>query len=169
MKNPSTVFCFLLNRVYFMRDQGLSAAAVNRTRAMFCEILATRTFRQWNNLLELSTILITSWPVYEGCSDEVISKGREIQNAFDPREKFGNAIEMAIISNAKNFVKSRSCQKVIDAIWSGKVVYTAESTHALIHDNYKKNPIHYYDPVRGLRLRWTGHDLMEFFSERHRS
>jgi hypothetical protein len=147
MNNKATVFCFLLNRVYFIRDQSFAFASLNKTRALLCEILATRTIRQWNHLLELSNILITSWPVYEGCSDEVISKGREIQKDFDPREKFGNAIEMAIISDAKGFVKSKPCQKVIDAIWSGKIVYTAENSRSLIRDAYKKTPIHYYDPV----------------------
>jgi hypothetical protein len=66
---------------------------------------------------------------------------------FDPKEKYGNAIEMAIISDAKLFVKSAACQKVIDAIWGGKIVYTAESSRSLLRDVYKRNPIQYYDPV----------------------
>lgn len=131
---------------------------------MLCEILATRTIRQWSNLLELANILIISWPVFEGCSAEVLDKGREFQDDFDPKEKVGNAIEMAIISgmftcqnqryiltchdqDAKLFVKSPPCQKVIDAIWSGKIVYTPESHHALLSDNYKRAPIHHYHAV----------------------
>ncbi|CAG8745716.1 11177_t:CDS:2, partial [Acaulospora colombiana] len=35
---------------------------------------------------------------------------------------------------------------VIDAIWSGKIVYTAESSRSLLRDAYKMSPIHYYDP-----------------------
>jgi hypothetical protein len=114
--------------------------------------LATRTIRQWDNLIELANVLITSWVVYEGCSEDVIAKGREIQNDFNPMEKVGNAIEMAIISDAKLFVKSPPCQKVIDAIWSGKIVYTAESSRSLLRDAYKRSPIHYYDPVSNTRL-----------------
>lgn len=130
-----------------MRDQNFNSTSLNNTRATLCEILATRSIRQWNNLLDLAQVLITSWPVYEGCSEEIIAKGQEIQDNFDPREKFGNAIEIAIIADAKFFVKSRVVQKVIDAIWSGKIVYTAESAHSLIRDAYKKAPIHYYEPV----------------------
>ncbi|KIM34106.1 hypothetical protein M408DRAFT_5463 [Serendipita vermifera MAFF 305830] len=146
MNNKATVFCFLLNRVYFYRDQNFSTASLSKSRALLCELLATRTIRQWSNLIELSNILITSWPVFEGCSNEVLAKGRELQAEFDPKERIGNAIEMAIISDAKIFVKSAPCQKVISAIWSGKIVYTAESAHSLIRDFYKRAPIHYYDP-----------------------
>ena len=146
MNNKSTVFCFLLNRVYFNRDQNFATASLSKSRALLCEILATRTIRQWHNLIELSNILITSWPVFEGCSDEVLAKGRELQTEFDPKERVGNAIEMAIISDAKIFVKSAPCQKVISAIWSGRIVYTAENAHSLIRDSYKRAPIHYYDP-----------------------
>ncbi|PVF92813.1 hypothetical protein CPB86DRAFT_809214 [Serendipita vermifera] len=146
LENKATVFCFLLNRVYFIRDPNFATASLNRSRAVLCEILATRTIRQWSNLIELANVLITSWVVYEGCSEEIIAKGRELQNDFDPMEKVGNAMEMAIISDAKLFVKSAPCQKVIDAIWSGKIVYTAESSRSLIRDAYKRSPIHYYDP-----------------------
>lgn len=146
LNNKSTVFCFLLNRVYFNRDQNFATASLSKSRAVLCELLATRTIRQWHNLIELSNILITSWPVFSGCSDEVLQKGREIQDEFDERERVGNAIEMAIISDAKIFVKSAPCQKVISAIWSGSIVYTAESAHSLIQDSYKRAPIHYYDP-----------------------
>lgn len=148
MNNMSTVFCLLVNRVHFIRDQNFASASVNRTRGLLCEILATRTIRRWNNLIELARVLITSWPIFEGCSDDVLAKGREILDDFNPNERYGNAIEMAIISDAKLFVKSAPCQKVIDAIWSGKIVYTAESSRSLLRDVYKRNPIHYYDPVR---------------------
>jgi len=146
MNNKSTVFCFLLNRVYFIRDQNFSTASLNKSRATLCEILATRTIRQWDNLIELSNILITSWPVFSGCSNEVLAKGRELKDEFDELERVGNAMEMAVISDAKIFVKSAPCQKVISAIWSGTIVYTAESAHSLIRDSYKRTPIHYYDP-----------------------
>ena len=32
-------------------------------------------------------------------------------------EQVGNAIELAIIGKAKRFIKSSTCQKVIDGIW----------------------------------------------------
>ena len=32
-------------------------------------------------------------------------------------DRVGNAIEVAILGKAKRFIKSSSCQKVIEAIW----------------------------------------------------
>lgn len=53
---------------------------------------------------------------------------------------------MAIISTSKRFIRSPSCQKVIEGIWTGKIVYTSVNEHALIQDNYKKRPIQLYNP-----------------------
>lgn len=75
---------------------------------------------------------------------------------------------MAIISKSKRFIKSASCQKVIDGVWSGRVVYSASNSHAIIADvsletfsigaalfqtdrgiceqNYKRKPTHIYNP-----------------------
>ena len=33
-------------------------------------------------------------------------------------DRVGNAIEVAILGKAKRFIKSSSCQKVIEAIWT---------------------------------------------------
>ncbi|KAJ4469533.1 hypothetical protein J3R30DRAFT_3661617 [Lentinula aciculospora] len=130
--NMSIVFCFLLNRVYFSRDQNMATSPVSRTRAELCEILAIRTLREYgNNLLELAVVLTTSWMVYSGADETVMQMAREERE--DLEERVGNAIEMAILGRSKRFIKSSSCQKVIDGIWSGKCTY-------------KRNPIHFYDP-----------------------
>ncbi|KAJ3968495.1 hypothetical protein EV361DRAFT_414763 [Lentinula raphanica] len=143
--NMSIVFCFLLNRVYFSRDQNMATSSVSRTRAELCEILAIRALREYgNNLLELAMVLTTSWMVYSGADDTVMELAREERE--DLEERVGNAIEMAILGRSKRFIKSSSCQKVIDAIWSGKCVYQAESSHSILSDTYKRNPIHFYDP-----------------------
>jgi len=145
-RNRATVFCFLLNRVHFIRDQNFSTASLSRSRATLCEILATRTLRKWTDVLELAGILVTPWPVFEGAPPDVLQRGNEEIDDFHDRIRVGNAIEMAIMSEAKMFIKSSPCQKVIDAIWSGKCVYTAQSSHSLLSDTYKRAPIHYYDP-----------------------
>ncbi|KAJ3881622.1 hypothetical protein F5051DRAFT_396490 [Lentinula edodes] len=143
--NMSVVFCFLLNRVYFSRDQNMATSPVSRTRAELCEILAIRTLREYgNNLLELAVVLTTSWMVYSGADETVMQMAREERE--DLEERVGNAIEMAILGRSKRFIKSSSCQKVIDGIWSGKCVYQAESSHSILSDTYKRNPIHFYDP-----------------------
>ncbi|KAI0644236.1 hypothetical protein C8Q79DRAFT_974910 [Trametes meyenii] len=130
--NLSVVFCLLLNRVYFFRDRNLTTAALSQTRADLCEILAIRALREHaDNMLELALALTTSWSVYSGAPPALLERARE-ENDDDLEERVGNAIEMAILSQARRFIKSSPCQKVIDGIW---ILYT-----------YKRNPIHFYDP-----------------------
>ncbi|EGN96774.1 hypothetical protein SERLA73DRAFT_75638 [Serpula lacrymans var. lacrymans S7.3] len=144
--NKSVVFCFLLNRVHFIRDQNLTTGPLSSTRAMLCEILAIRILRDnGNSMLDLALALTTSWPVWSGADAHTIAQARE-ERDDDLEERVGNAIEMAIISKAKRFIKSSPCQKVIDGIWIGKCVYQAESSHSILSDTYKRTPIHFYDP-----------------------
>ncbi|KAF8159446.1 receptor-activated Ca2+-permeable cation channel [Crassisporium funariophilum] len=144
--NLSVVFCFLINRVHFIRDDNMTTATLSKSRAHFCEILATRVFRDnANSILLLTMALTTSWPVYSGADPAVISQARE-ERDDDLEDRVGNAIEMAILGKAKRFIKSSACQKVIDGIWTGKCVYQAESSHSILSDTYKRTPIHFYDP-----------------------
>jgi hypothetical protein len=114
--NKSIVFCLLLNRVHFIRDDNLTTSALSCTRAHLCEILAIRCLREYgDNLLDLAAVAVTSWPVYSGADPVTRNLAREENEDLDDR--VGNAIEMAIISNAKRFIKSTPCQKVINAIW----------------------------------------------------
>jgi len=102
-----------------------------------------------NSLLDLALAITTSWPVYIGCDPSILESARE-ERDDDIEETVGNAIELAIISKAKRFIKSSPCQRVIDAIWrygiqprtltltnlycSGKCVYQARGSHSLISD-----------------------------------
>lgn len=105
-----------MNRVHFIRDDNLTTSALSRTRAHLCEILAIRCLREYgDNLLDLVVVAVTSWPVYSGADPVTLNLAREENDDLDDR--VGNAIEMAIISNAKRFIKSTACQKVINAIW----------------------------------------------------
>ncbi len=113
----SVIFCLLLNRVYFYRDRHLTTAALSHTRADLCEILAIRALREHaHNMLELALVLTTTWPVYSGAPPGLLDRARE-EHDDDLEERVGNAIEMAILSQAKHFIKSSPCQKVIDGIW----------------------------------------------------
>ncbi|PPQ76669.1 hypothetical protein CVT24_011914 [Panaeolus cyanescens] len=116
--NLSVTFAFLINRVHFLRDDNVTTMTLSRSRATFCEILATRVFRDiGNDLLKLTATLTTSWPVYSGADPLIISQAQE-ERDDDLENYVGNAIEMAILGKAKRFTKSSACQKVIDAIWS---------------------------------------------------
>ena len=144
------MFCFLINRVRFCNDKNLTTAPLSQSRATLCEILAIRTIRIYaDSLLDLALAITTNWPVYMGCDPSILESARQ-ERDDDIEETVGNAIELAIISKAKRFIKSSPCQKVIDAIWryvvqlrtssltnrhcSGKCVYQARGNHSLISD-----------------------------------
>ena len=111
------VFCLLLNRAYFLRDRNLISSALSRTRAALCEKLAIRAIHAHaSNMLELALVLTTSWPVYAGADPGLVARAREERDE-DLDDRVGNAIEVAIISQARTFIKSQPVQKVIDGIW----------------------------------------------------
>jgi len=102
--------------VHFFRDDNLATTALSRTRAYLCEILAIRCLREYgDNLLDLAVVAVTTWPVYSGADPVVLNLAQ--QENDDLEDRVGNAIEMAIISKAKRFIKSTPCQKVINSIW----------------------------------------------------
>ncbi|WVR08864.1 hypothetical protein IAU60_005923 [Kwoniella sp. DSM 27419] len=147
LENHSIVFCLLLNKIQFTRDSTqLSISTLSHSRATLCEILAVRVLRGWSERsLALATVLLTPWALFQGASEEVVERAKE-EGDDDLLTQGGNALEMAIISGSKRFIRSPSCQKVIEGIWSGRIIYSAMNAHALIADNYKKKPIHIYNP-----------------------
>ncbi|WWC63799.1 uncharacterized protein I303_106404 [Kwoniella dejecticola CBS 10117] len=147
LQNQATVFCLLLNKVQFTRDSNqLSISTLSTARANLCEILAIRVLRGWSERsLPLATVLLTPWALFQGASQEVLERAKE-EGDDDLITQGGNALEMAIISGSKRFIRSPSCQKVIEGIWTGKIIYSALNAHALIADNYKKKPIQMYNP-----------------------
>ena len=56
------------------------------------------------------------------------------------------ALEVAITSGSKTFLSSSTCQKVVDAIYRGQVIYTPLSFVDILPDHYKHNPISLYNP-----------------------
>ncbi|ODN80904.1 hypothetical protein L202_03030 [Cryptococcus amylolentus CBS 6039] len=147
LQNQATVFCLLLNKIQFTQDSNqLSIATLSLTRATLCEILASRVLRGWSERsLPLATVLLTPWSLFQGASEAVIERAKE-EGDGDLLKQTGAALEMAIISGSKRFIRSPSCQKVIEGIWAGKIIYSALNAHALIADNYKKKPIQMYNP-----------------------
>ena len=108
------IFCFLLNRVHFLRDKALATIPLSQSRAALCELMATKLLRDWaDNTLELATVMTTSWFVFSGAGQDVLQKADEEREELDVKERLGNAIEMAIVGQAKRFIKSDAAQKVI--------------------------------------------------------
>ncbi|RMZ82730.1 hypothetical protein DV738_g1502, partial [Chaetothyriales sp. CBS 135597] len=144
----SFVYCLLVNRMQFIRDQSLHShhQTVNLTRALLCELLAEKILRRYNEnlagprgLLKLANILVAGFEPFQNAPEEA-----------NGNSSFGKltALEVAIITESKSFLASNACQKVIDAIYKGKVVYSPNYNFAIISDPWKHRPISLYDPWR---------------------
>jgi hypothetical protein len=108
-------FCLLLNRAHFQRDRNIATKALSQSRAELCEIIAVRILRYWaDETLDLATVMTTSWLVFAGADSQVLAKVEEEEEESIHKDiHLGNAIEMAIISDAKRFIKSSATQKII--------------------------------------------------------
>jgi hypothetical protein len=147
-------FCLLINRVNFLRDRNITTRGLSASRAELCEILAIRCLRRWGaNTLDLAVVLTTEWQIFAGADEIVMSKVEEEElDDVNAESRVGNTIEMAILGDAKRFIKAAACQKIIstsddnlvyvlhldppgvDGIWSGQIIYQPEGSHSILSD-----------------------------------
>lgn len=113
----SIVYCLLVNRAQFLNEQSHlnNRQNVNYTRAMLCELIATRILRRYNEdnegpegLLVLAQILIAGFEPFQNAPPEI----RQEVHAPTAWHKTLPALEVAILSEAKIFLSSTSCQKM---------------------------------------------------------
>ncbi|KAK4912582.1 hypothetical protein LTR66_017273, partial [Elasticomyces elasticus] len=160
----SVVYCLLVNRVQFLREQSFQTHhnTVNNTRALLCEILAGRVLRRFDDdnegrrgLLILANVLVAGFEPFQNAPEEVIQDNpnamtwKKRQPFWRPGyERMLTALEVAIISESKNFLSSSACQKIVDGVFRGRIVYTPTSFMDIIPDHYKHRGISLYDPRR---------------------
>jgi hypothetical protein len=146
----------LVNRIQFLREQSNSAQqTVSTARAALCELVAARILRRFGEehegpigLLLLAHILVDGFDPFQGAPPEIEEEYRHPQwpiQRRDGHERKLTALELAIISQSKVFVGSSACQKVIDAVYGGKIVYTPISFVDILPDHYKYRPISLWD------------------------
>ncbi|XXG94726.1 hypothetical protein Hte_000983 [Hypoxylon texense] len=162
----SIVYCLLVNRVRFLQEQEHMTNRQNAhfTRATLCELVATRILRRFGDdnpgsegLLLLANILVAGFGPFQNAPEDVCQEAflgpTWSQNRTLP------ALEVAILSGSKYFLSSTHCQKVVNAIYIGQVIYTPTTfvrnkTYAFIEislldmipDRYKQKPISLYEP-----------------------
>lgn len=61
-------------------------------------------------------------------------------------------MQVAILSESKIFLSSIACQKVVDAIFTGRIIYSPTSFLDILPDHYKHKPISIYDPRKASLL-----------------
>lgn len=154
----SVVYCLLVNRMQFLRDQqyGTQHQSVNLTRAMACELLASKVLRKHHEenqsrqgLLQLANILVASFEPFQNAPEEVLGDNAHRHWAIQRNEGWetkSNALEIAIISEAKAFLSGTACQRVVQGVYIGRIIYTPHSWLDIIPDRYKFKGISLYDP-----------------------
>ncbi|KAJ6782724.1 hypothetical protein PWT90_04994 [Aphanocladium album] len=153
----SIVYCLLANRVHFLREQaGLRNQSVNAARATLCELVASRILRRYHEdypddtgLLLLANVLVEGYDPFQGAPSEVEQEHRHLQWPIQERaghERQFTALELAIISESKSLIGTAACQRLVDAIYRGKVTYTPLSFVDILPDHYKHLPISIYKP-----------------------
>ena len=130
---------------------------MNLTRALLCELVASRVLRRFDEdhsgrkgLLLLANILVTGFEPFQGAPEEVIKEN----NAATPwavqriggYERKLTALEVALISRSKTFLSSSASQKVVDAIYQGQITYTPTAFLDILPDHYKHKPPSLYNP-----------------------
>jgi hypothetical protein len=58
------------------------------------------------------------------------------------------ALEVAIVSEAKSFLSTSACQKIVENVYRGRIIYTPTSFIDILPDHYKNRGISLYDPRR---------------------
>ncbi|KAK4247227.1 hypothetical protein C7999DRAFT_32309 [Corynascus novoguineensis] len=157
-QDPAIVYCLVANRVQFLRPRSHEALhqGVHESRAILCELLAIRILRRFHEdhpgrsgLLLLANILVSGFDPCDAAPETV--RSRRPQWAIQRRgghERKLTALELAIISESKMFIKSPACQLVVDAVHRGVVVYTPLSFVDFLPDHYKYHPVSLYEPRR---------------------
>ncbi|OLN94231.1 Calcium channel YVC1-like protein 2 [Colletotrichum chlorophyti] len=152
----SIVYCLLVNRAQFLYEQSHlnNRQNVNYSRATLCELVATRILRRFSEdndgpegLVLLANILVAGFEPFQmapaGIREAASTESYRNYNRMLP------SLEIAILTESKHFLSSTPCQKVVDAIYEGRIVYTPSSFMDIIPDHYKLKPISLYNPREG--------------------
>jgi uncharacterized metal-binding protein len=153
------VYSLLVNRLQFSREASIHAhhQSVSSTRAMVCELLAAKILRQIDEdspgrkgLLLLANILVAGFDPFQGAPRDIVEAQSSAAHwAIQKRSGYeakSTALEVAIISESKQFLMSTAAQKVVNAIYTGQIIYTPISFIDIIPDHYKHQPISLYNP-----------------------
>ena len=126
---------------------------------MLCELVASRVLRRFDEdfegrpgLLMIANVLVAGFEPFQNAPSEVIHENRHaLEWAFAGHRGGGyerrlTALEVAIVSESKNFLSSSACQKIVEAVYLGRIVYTPTTFIDILPDHYKHKPISLYDP-----------------------
>ncbi|KAF4594547.1 nonselective cation channel [Ophiocordyceps camponoti-floridani] len=145
----SIVYCLLVNRAQFLMEESQlsNRQNVNWSRATLCELIATRILRRFGEdydgtegLLLLAHVLVAGFHPFQNAPPDIRPEVPRKHHRTLP------ALELAIITESKHFLSSSTCERVVTAIYDGRIIYTPSTFWDIIPDHYKLKPISLYDP-----------------------
>ena len=129
----SIVYCLLVNRVQFLREQSYQAhhQTVNLTRATLCELIASRILRRYDEdhegrygLLKVANVLVAGFEPFQNAPNDIARAHRTappwtVRYSLVRRdqERLLTALEVAIVSEAKGFLATSACQKIVENVY----------------------------------------------------
>ncbi|KAG8529021.1 uncharacterized protein KY384_006711 [Bacidia gigantensis] len=158
IRDVSIVYCLLVNKLQFLREQDFEThQTVHTTRAHLCELVALKILRRFDEdhpgndgLCLLCNIMVAGFKPFQNAPPEIIKESNRASGWAAQRgaayEKKSTALEVAIISDSKLLISSPASQKVMDAIYVGRIIYTPSSFLDILPDRYKYKPIMLYRP-----------------------
>ncbi|KAK0185674.1 receptor-activated Ca2+-permeable cation channel, partial [Armillaria mellea] len=150
LQNMAVVYACLVVRSYFLNEaeEDLAYSGLMQSRAMLCEILAIKLLNNFaNNYIQL---VRRPYHHLESLSPEplltVIDQVRQVLGGDDDDlNSPQSALEMAISTESKHFLSCPVSQKVVNDIYSGRVIFSTAAHRSVLADNYKPRAIEVYD------------------------
>ena len=142
-----------MNRAQFLFEESHSSNRqnVNWSRATLCELIATRILRRFGEdhegtegLLLLAHILVAGFEPFQNAPPHIREEA-EAKTSWTYHRTLPS-LEVAILTESKHFLSSTTCQRVVSAIYEGRIIYTPSTFWDIIPDHYKLKPIALYDP-----------------------
>lgn len=104
-------------------------------------------------LLLLANVLVAGFEPFQNAPPEVLQEVKRAlpwgaRSHFFSKgyERMLTALEIAIISESKSFLSASACQKIVSAVYRGRIIYTPTTFIDILPDHYKFRPISLYDP-----------------------
>ncbi|KIK59794.1 hypothetical protein GYMLUDRAFT_44251 [Collybiopsis luxurians FD-317 M1] len=149
LNNLSIVYACLVVRSYFLRESenDLAHAGVNRSRANLCELLAMKLLSHFaEDHMRLVAVLTTSWNPLAGATAHFVG---EVQRVLRCDEYDLNhpqsALEIGISTFSTRFLSSPVTQRVVNDVYTGRIVFSTAATRSVLADNYKHRSIQFYN------------------------
>ncbi|KAJ3916257.1 receptor-activated Ca2+-permeable cation channel [Lentinula edodes] len=149
LKNLAIVYACLVVRSYFLgeSENDLAYAGVNLSRANLCELIATKLLSHFAaDHIQLVAVLTTSWNPLAGATSSFVDEVQQVLRCDDEDLNYPqSALEMAISTKSTKFLASPVTQKVVNDIYTGRVIFSIAATRSVLADNYKHRSIQVYN------------------------